>query len=180
MQKCSSSRSWYSTSCTRTGHCATRRPCPRFHHPHHAQRACALPRASHGPAGCPGYPPCVPSLRALTWALLDHSLVSRSTFHIQQISPQPQKSFSASTSTSLNALYASSPLSTPSKTLHYSTPPDYGSPNASFSYSPMNSPLAAYRGRHRMSAGREYFSSRFLFLVESERRWADLLSIQTR
>lgn len=78
---------------------------------------------------------------------------------IQQSSHQPQKAFSSS-------LYASSPLSTPSRTLHYSIPnstpldSSFASSTSSFPGSPSpayNSPLAAYRGKHKTGAGRECF-----------------------
>ncbi|KAJ3525748.1 hypothetical protein NM688_g8358 [Phlebia brevispora] len=74
---------------------------------------------------------------------------------ISTISPQTQKSFSSSTSTS--SLYASSPLSTPSRIVHYSTPLDTSLLSSTGSPSPiLNSPLAAYRGRHRTSVGRAF------------------------
>jgi len=66
-------------------------------------------------------------------------------------SPQPQKAFSSS--------YAASPISTPSRTLKYSIPHSASSPfdmslNSSTTSLPnspspiLNSPLAAYRGKH--------------------------------
>jgi len=75
-----------------------------------------------------------------------------------QSQPQPQKAFSSS-------LYASSPISTPSRTLYYSVPSatpldsSFASSTSSFPGSPSpvyNSPLAAYRGKHRSGAGRAF------------------------
>ncbi|KAI0792198.1 hypothetical protein C8Q75DRAFT_624480 [Abortiporus biennis] len=65
-------------------------------------------------------------------------------------SPQAQKAFSTS--------YASSPVSTPSRTLNYTIPPSANCTfDSSFNSSTMslpNSPLAAYRGKHSTSVGR--------------------------
>ncbi|KAJ3015780.1 hypothetical protein NUW54_g949 [Trametes sanguinea] len=70
-----------------------------------------------------------------------------------QASPQRQKAFSS---------YAPSPVSTPSRTINYTIPGSVSSPpDASFASSisvpgSPASPLAAYRGRHSTSVGREY------------------------
>ncbi|GJE93215.1 hypothetical protein PsYK624_093740 [Phanerochaete sordida] len=80
------------------------------------------------------------------------------SFTPSQSQSQPQKAFSSS-------LYASSPISTPSRTLYYSMPSatslesSFASSTSSFPGSPTpmyNSPLAAYRGKHRGSAGRAF------------------------
>ena len=84
-------------------------------------------------------------------------------------SPQPQRSFSSS--------YASSPLSTPSRTLNYTAPspssPYNLSMNSSFgssigttsSVAGAGSPLAAYRGKHADRVGRKYLLSLYHFLL---------------
>ncbi|EGN96952.1 hypothetical protein SERLA73DRAFT_185209 [Serpula lacrymans var. lacrymans S7.3] len=76
-------------------------------------------------------------------------------------SPQLQKSFSSS--------YISSPISTPSRTLHYtmpSSPSPFNTPlnSSSISIPPspspvIASPLAAYRGRHSASVGHAFDGS---------------------
>jgi hypothetical protein len=79
--------------------------------------------------------------------------VTTPLMHIQLASPQPQKSFSASTLG--NSTYASSPLSTPSRTLAYSLSP--ASPpfdtsirsidsSLSFSVPPSPSPIVGLGG----------------------------------
>ena len=96
----------------------------------------------------------------------------------EQTPPQPQQQFSFSSS------YASSPLSTPSRTLNYSVPSSSSqspslSQSRSFTFSPTSpssrrdslgsgaagvgagSPLAAYRGRHVDRVGREFCSVLF-------------------
>ncbi|KAI0078729.1 hypothetical protein K474DRAFT_1683688 [Panus rudis PR-1116 ss-1] len=77
--------------------------------------------------------------------------------------PQPQKTFSASSS------YAPSPISTPSRTLNYTIPASVGgspfdtslntssaSLPGSPSPNPLSSSLAAYRGKHSSSIGRAF------------------------
>lgn len=81
--------------------------------------------------------------------------------------PQNQRPFSLSASSS----YAASPVSSPSRTLNYSVPSSLGASrdsNTSFGASTstgMGSPLAAYRGKHMSPVAREYT---FCFLVSKK------------
>ncbi|KAJ7773374.1 hypothetical protein B0H16DRAFT_1512128 [Mycena metata] len=71
-------------------------------------------------------------------------------------SPQPQKSFSFSASgaalqSSASAAYPSSPLSTPSRVLHYSLPPGASTSSTSTFAASLNTPspiLSTYLGKH--------------------------------
>jgi hypothetical protein len=79
--------------------------------------------------------------------------------HVTQTSPQPQKAFSLSSSTSK---YPPSPLSTPSRVLQYSTLPasstnTQASSTSTMAFHSTPSPIiSAYRGKHlNGSVGRE-------------------------
>ena len=78
-----------------------------------------------------------------------------------QTSPQPQKPFSPSpsftTSISAGSTYPTSPLSTPSRVIHYSNLG--GSTNTQSSTTTFQTPspvMSAYRGKHLNSVGREF------------------------
>ncbi|KAJ8591541.1 hypothetical protein M405DRAFT_873197 [Rhizopogon salebrosus TDB-379] len=68
--------------------------------------------------------------------------------------PQPQRTFSP---------YASSPVSTPSRTLQYSipgpTPPPFSSLSSSTGIPQTPSPLSVYRGKHSASTGHAFNGS---------------------
>ncbi|KAF7970368.1 hypothetical protein HWV62_500 [Athelia sp. TMB] len=85
-------------------------------------------------------------------------------------SPQTQRAFSLSSSSS----YAASPVSTPSRTLNYSVRSPLGASqdsNTSFGASTstgMGSPLAAYRGKHMSPVGRALDGSFLARLANSQ------------
>ncbi|OJA15038.1 hypothetical protein AZE42_11326 [Rhizopogon vesiculosus] len=70
------------------------------------------------------------------------------------MTPQPQRTFSP---------YASSPVSTPSRTLQYSisepTPPPFSSVNSSTGIPQTPSPLSAYREKHSASTRHAFHGS---------------------
>ncbi|KZP19748.1 hypothetical protein FIBSPDRAFT_862447 [Athelia psychrophila] len=84
--------------------------------------------------------------------------------------PQTQRPFSLSASSS----YAASPVSSPSRTLNYSVPSSLGASrdsNTSFGASTstgMGSPLAAYRGKHMSPVGRALDGSFLSRLANSQ------------
>lgn len=96
-------------------------------------------------------------------------------FFFLQSSPQPQKSFTFSPSSSLTSAsisfspsstappYPQSPISTPSRVVHYSVPPSplsktMGSSTSTAEYLTSPSPVSAYRGRLTADVGRAFFS----------------------
>ncbi|CCM00593.1 uncharacterized protein FIBRA_02629 [Fibroporia radiculosa] len=107
------------------------------------------------------YPRAIPKSRPPpSPARMVHTSPPPRQWHLKGLSPnsspQRQKSFS----------YASSPLSTPSRTLSYTIPPSIATPpDLSFTSSLGSvpgspaSPLAAYRGKHSTMAGRAFDGS---------------------
>ncbi|KAG1747829.1 uncharacterized protein EDB91DRAFT_1115001 [Suillus paluster] len=103
------------------------------------------------------YPPKhLPLTPSPTKSIKTPQLQSQKRRHVlsPHTSPQPQRTFSP---------YASSPVSTPSRTLQYSipgpTPPPFSSLNSSTGMPPTPSPLSAYRGKHSASTGHAFNGS---------------------
>ena len=96
---------------------------------------------------------------------------------VSQTSPQPQKPFassrqSSSFSTSIagGSTYPTSPLSTPSRVLHY---PDIvltntqGSSTSTMTFQTPSPVLSAYRGKHANGMGRKFFSLSLFFYLRT-------------
>lgn len=117
----------------------------------------------------PSFPPAPTSANSMPATPKSPPQRRLAAFTPTQSPHQPQKAFSSS-------LYASSPISTPSRTLRYSipnsTPVDssFASSTSSFPGSPSpayNSPLAAYRGKHKTGAGRAFDGELLTRLTQS-------------